>query len=161
MSCIAQRSFLWVQHGMDVPEFCSLCSLRSSILCCFHQNVATCGGGAGIAKPKGNAFKPRWGAEVGSFFIHCSALLCAMSGDTQLSSVHTPLTLSQDVSSCSSDLWLDDVSPWPLTLLTWGISSCTENRIHCEECSGPRRLRASHRNTVWELESRRSGSPDY
>lgn len=107
---------------MDVPEFCSLCSLRSSILCCFHQNVATCGGGAGIAKPKGNAFKPRWGAKVGSFFIHCSAFLCSMSGDTQLSSVHTPLTLSQDVSSCSSDLWLDDVSPWPLTLLTWGIS---------------------------------------
>lgn len=48
--------------------------------------------------------------------------VCCSWGHSAFSSTHTTLALSWDLSSCSSDLWLDDVSPWPLTLLTWGIS---------------------------------------
>lgn len=159
MSHIAQGFILGVQHGMGLLGFCSPCSLRSLVLCCCHQNVGACGGGAGIAKPKGSALKLRW--EALAVPRSCAppsftSLLCCMLCLGTLSFLQHTLAPRWDLSSCNSDFWLD-VSPahmghFPL---------CTENRIHCEERSGPGRLRAPHRNSVWELESRRSGPPDY
>lgn len=100
---------------------------------------------------------------LSSFTSPLCGPVCCDWGELSFLLLHTPVWVSPETCPVAAQ-----PSGWTVRSPLVSLSAhkmpfplCTENRIHSEERAGPRRLCASHRNSIWKPESGRSGPPVY